>query len=898
MEVSKYNQMMSYLTRPKNKLQPIAFEKGDTATKGVRYTAAEAKALKKEFENFPGLTLDKDGKSYYVTYRRIKAGKKIASYVDLPATKDNIEKLKKVHEITMEKFYPKILTNAEFEKLRLLDENINLTDNEFAKKLTDVYDKTTVQGKEWNGSRVRGIQRSLKIEDQLRPDILKGGPGQGRSINEAKAIVRAFNKAELDRLNLIKDPEERKRAIQKKASTIVAAENSMKTKGSMHGVQKSTAGDLWKNFYESAKKNDRIKISGTFNGKDLRFSKNFPRNKDGKVNWFIKDKNGVPAWKQIEFTDTATPKGSVTFKWDPTDRFGNLQAQVDNAFGAGHFARSTSAYQRQRELFKTPFTLDGVEGTNFGNTVARNSIINKYKANNNGRMPSENYIQRNIPQYGPSQVHHFRGGVGNDPYSTQLVSRIANKQLGAAESRYAKAIAAAKGDAEKIKAADNILIGKINEISNQYGGIKYELRGKKFGSAASTKSIMETAVKGIGADDQTIKKLLATISTLPQCQGKFFEGGTPQSLDVCARDGARVINENKLNDLSPAKRRNAVTVLNRAYKLGRNILKFGVIPEAIFVAGESLYRMGMGQRLDVSLLKAVDYLLPGNQGKLANKIELESTLGKENANIVIRANEYKEAQQQLATAKSNLETNQAVIDGSDFSYTGNVDLLERQKLDEQLIKLKEQNVKDKYVPEAVRDQAVMLAAESEDRVRANSPILKTIQNAKSAETDDFEQLFVDPEKQKGPEAPLISLDQFAEGTFSDADIERRRKERGDPTITKRSEFDLYRTNKGFNKLVFQEILKDARSSLAKREQFFGTQGVFANPILDTPYSRQSSYIQSPFQREEENRLIEEGARFGAAGGGIMKLAGVDSGPPPEKGPTPQGLDFLLNRGRR
>ena len=109
---------MSYLTRPKNKLQPIAFEKGDTATKGVRYTAAEAKALKKEFENFPGLTLDKDGKSYYVTYRRIKAGKKIASYIDLPATKDNIEKLKKVHEITMEKFYPKILTNAEFEKFR------------------------------------------------------------------------------------------------------------------------------------------------------------------------------------------------------------------------------------------------------------------------------------------------------------------------------------------------------------------------------------------------------------------------------------------------------------------------------------------------------------------------------------------------------------------------------------------------------------------------------------------------------------------------------------------------------------------------------------------------------------------------------------------------------------
>tara|TARA_R110002020_G_scaffold431710_1_gene641741 strand:- start:4 stop:2568 length:2565 start_codon:yes stop_codon:yes gene_type:complete len=34
-----------------------------------------------------------------------------------------------------------------------------------------------------------------------------------------------------------------------------------------------------------------------------------------------------------------------------------------------------------------------------------------------------------------------------------------------------------------------------------------------------------------------------------------------------------------------------------------------------------------------------------------------------------------------------------------------------------------------------------------------------------------------------------------------------------------------------------------------------------------------------------------------AGGGIAKSAGVNSGPPPEKGPTPQGLDFILKRGR-
>ena len=876
---------MAYLTRPKNKLQPIAFEKGDVATEGVRYTAAEAKALKKEFENFPGLTLNKDGKSYYVTYRRTKAGKKIASYVDLPATEDNIEKLKKVHEITMQKFYPKILTNAEFEKLRLLDENINLTDDEFAKKLTTVYDKTTVQGKEWNGSRVRGIQRSLKIEKQLRPDILKGGPGQGRSVNEAKAIIRAKNKFELDELNLIENPEERKRAIQKKASTIVAAENATKTKGSLHGVQQSTAGDLWKNFYESAKKNDRIKISGTFDGKDLRFSKNFPRNKDGKVNWFIKDKNGIPAWKQIEFTDTATPKGSVTFKWDLGERTGNLQAQVDNAFGAGHFARSTSAYQRQRQLRKTPFTLDGVEGTNFGNMVARNTIINKYKANNNGRMPSEDYIQNRIPQYGASEVHHFRGGVGNDPYSTQLVSRIANKQLGAAESRHAKAIVAAKGDAEKIKAADNVLIGKINEVSNQYGGIKYEFGGKKFGSAASTKSIMETAVKGIGADEQTTKKLLATISTLPQCQGKFFEGGTPQSLDVCARDGARVINENKLNDLSPAQRRNAANFLNKAYKIGRGVAKFGVVPEAIFVAGESLLRIGMGDTLDEAFLRATDYLRTGDQTLEADASKISRTLFDQDAGDLFKSvSNFKKTKKNLEGAQVDLQADLAQ-NIPEFSGMSDEDI---RKIGEDRIK----KAKDDFFNAQIAKEQQVLSdyqfKQGQDISKAQSYFTAQKLKGKQMGAIEDDPLQIDigftPEQKQSPFIDVRSIltqtpetiqeeinKAYQSGAYGQTGLEESRE---------KAVNDYSKTLQQFFNIKSAPLSSLAASPVVGIEQIYG-----ANP---------ENFLQ---KRLPAGASFDQRLAYDFAGGGIAKLAGVDSGPPPEKGPTPQGLDFLLKRGR-
>ena len=35
-----------------------------------------------------------------------------------------------------------------------------------------------------------------------------------------------------------------------------------------------------------------------------------------------------------------------------------------------------------------------------------------------------------------------------------------------------------------------------------------------------------------------------------------------------------------------------------------------------------------------------------------------------------------------------------------------------------------------------------------------------------------------------------------------------------------------------------------------------------------------------------------------AGGGLLKQAGVESGPPPESGPNSQGLQGLLNRGKK
>ena len=57
-------------------------------------------------------------------------------------------------------------------------------------------------------------------------------------------------------------------------------------------------------------------------------------------------------------------------------------------------------------------------------------------------------------------------------------------------------------------------------------------------------------------------------------------------------------------------------------------------------------------------------------------------------------------------------------------------------------------------------------------------------------------------------------------------------------------------------------------------------------------------LRTSFQEQDAlQKIADAGGVANLAGGGIAKLAGVDSGPPPEKGPNSQGLPGLLKRVR-
>ena len=334
-------------------------------------------------------------------------------------------------------------------------------------------------------------------------------------------------------------------------------------------------------------------------------------------------------------------------------------------------------------------------------------------------------------------------------------------------------------------------------------------------------------------------------------------------------------------------------------------MKFGVIPEAIFVAGESLVRMGMGDTLSESLLRASDYLLPGNQTKMADQKKFERTVGPENAMTIMRARDYKNAIQELADVEVNADID---IQQNMEQFSGISDL-KLTEIKENRIKQATQNVKNKFVPEAVTDSASRLELEAQDIAGTNNIFKKIAVAARNSKPDEIETLAAPGQQKKEIAPPMLTNKDLADVFITDEFLQKERDELGGaPELTKENVLNFYRGMKPeelqgkdniLNQAYFQTVFNDARRNSANQERFFGTQGDFGKGFIgDIGTPRRTNFIQSPLELYEQNKLIEEGARFGAAGGGIMKLAGKPSGPAPEKGPTSQGLAFFKNNDRK
>ena len=70
------------------------------------------------------------------------------------------------------------------------------------------------------------------------------------------------------------------------------------------------------------------------------------------------------------------------------------------------------------------------------------------------------------------------------------------------------------------------------------------------------------------------------------------------------------------------------------------------------------------------------------------------------------------------------------------------------------------------------------------------------------------------------------------------------------------------------------------------------------PAVTTTLSGLDVLITGDQIQQAIQRVADAGGVANLAGGGIAKLAGINDGPPPARGPNPQGLSYLMKRGMK
>ena len=268
---------------------------------------------------------------------------------------------------------------------------------------------------------------------------------------------------------------------------------------------------LWAGLYRASYRGDRIKIVGEFADGDL------PINKQGKVDWKMKNKAGVPAWERVKFVDTALP-GQPEFTWN------NFKGQVDDVFkpimGEGAFNKITEPYDTQ---IKT-----GSKRLSTGETIKNNTKINLLRAElfaaepgrfKAGVVPTEaeynKYVNTKSRGFNITEVHH-PDGIGNNPWKMEPVFRYANRELDKVSQKIT---------AGTISLSDAKL--EIERINRDVGPIRMKLDDGYFGTKTTTqKATMQAAESYL---DNFIKNVKGTKGACRILIGKAIGG----NVDTC-----------------------------------------------------------------------------------------------------------------------------------------------------------------------------------------------------------------------------------------------------------------------------------------------------------------------------------------------------------------------------
>ena len=608
--------------------------------------------------------------------------------------------------------------------------------------------------------------------------------------------------------------------------------------------------NVWRDMFRSSQKSGQERFLLVDEKGNLLTEDKFPRIKN-KVRW---DVGG--AYKKIKFYDTVT-KQFVKFDNSIKGKGITFEKYLDqkSVGGKGAYKNAINGYKNKDDIKNLTFK------DSKGKTIRLGTIVQERL--NDG----VNFINSGV------NVQH--SDLNNAFWKNEVTLASANNKLNYLEQTLERKLKNAGND---ISARNKIINNFKSEINKQPGGITKIIEGKTLGVKPTTKSVVEGLGKEFNLTKfKDFKNLVASLGGGDCSRGFKNQGGRvglqdgTLNVDVCFRNATQRINSGFKN-ATPAEAKNYTKFLNAvkgSAVIGKNLLKFGIIPEALYVGADSLVRMGFGDTFKEAGLRAADFFIPGDQMQEADKLKVQRTLGDAAATNVGRVFDYRNQIANIDSLEKQKENLANLSDVGEFDYIG--DLSQDVKNIDTRLNQAKNDLQNKFmVSEAETVAADRALEEAYDASKAKSPITKLkrfAQNIEAVQDDPFLSDMTSPEKtQMDLNLNLFPTMQTDFMKMTDSDIIRRRRMLKDMGVTDlpSSREIIAERDEDISRMKKMPLMDAAQQFGA--EQVFGSQGTFFGQPL--------------------------------AGGGIAKLAGVDEGPPPESGPMSQGLQGLLKRGNK
>ncbi len=743
------------------------------------------------------------GKIDYTYRAKIRRKGKEYTFPSKVATPENKKQLIKDVEAKYDELIPNRLSREEYAKLRLLPENKRLKGEEFAAKLNKM-GKEPYYGGSWNRAKVYNYDlESPRTKKRIADDL---GFFEKRTVAEAKEIIKKFSGGK----HFLKNKNLTDADITTRASSYIAMEKFEETSGTGRSWPrgKQNKRKVWTNIYNSYRQGGRFEL---INEKEL-------ADADGKVNW-KKDLN----WRKAKFKDK---KSGATFTYD------NLEKMVDKH--GGGYQKAIKAYNDNAILNQTTFkgkTLNSILTEGLLKKEYETLIGKKVGSNDSGLLK---YISEKKPYYSFVEAHHTEG-VKDNPFKTEPAFKYANREQGIIQKKYNAAVAS--GDANKIAKAKEVYVNDMNRISDELGGIRYKTDGRFIGTQGTTESIVKAAATEAGFNQGKIEKMLATLSNNPKCIITFgkakaaadggrigYQTGTV-SLSDCAKDGAKNFQEGKFKTADQAQ--DAARLLGGGQKVLRGLMKYGIVPEAAFVAGEAVFRNILGEKPLNAIKKSIDTFTLGLTD-FTSGIEAEK-FGKD-ADRKLAVDKLRASQNKVNSIEQDIANLETLNTGSQFGYEG--DQTEAIQMKKAQLETAKKELEQNYVNPDIVQYIDRKAENIADAQRAKSAEAKA--SAKDqmigipgvADYMDTETARVFPKQPSQMELNLKMLPRFQDYQKSDqGQIDRTIMNAPDEVLQEIAPGALE-----IKKALQEEYKMENLKNRFGAEQIYGTQGVFSQPL--------------------------------------------------------------------